>query len=134
MRVALLLTVAAAPALAGSGEHWFQTPSGNIFCVLQEYEEPQNVRCDLREATISYKQRPEGCELDFGQSFYLEARGGAELACVGDTIINPTVRKLGYGEVLDVGGIRCRSERSGLSCENSAGRGFTLSRARQKLF
>lgn len=124
----------AGPAFAGSGEHNFQAPSGNIHCVMMEYEEPQWVRCDMIEGTITYKKRPKDCDLDYGRSFYIDARGRGEVVCHGDTIINRRAAVLNYGQTVNVGGVSCTSERTGMTCRNTAGRGFSLSRAKQHVF
>lgn len=122
------------PLFAGSGEHNFQAPSGNIHCVMQEYEEPQNVRCDIIEGTLTHRRRPKDCDLDYGRAFYVDARGRGEVACHGDTIVNRRARVLNYGESINLGGVWCTSERSGMTCRNSAGHGFSLSRAKQHVF
>ncbi|RRH75837.1 DUF6636 domain-containing protein [Falsigemmobacter faecalis] len=131
---ALTLSLLAGPGFAGSGEHNFQAPSGNIHCVMQTYEEPQNVRCDFIEGTVTHKKRPKDCELDYGQAFYLDARGRGEVACHGDTVINRRARVLNYGESLNVGGVWCTSERTGMTCRNTAGHGFSIARAKQHVF
>jgi hypothetical protein len=41
---------------------------------------------------------------------------------------------LEYGSYISLGGITCVSERTGMTCTNLDGHGFTLSRARQSLF
>ena len=41
---------------------------------------------------------------------------------------------LGYGEVIEQAGLKCRSERKGLTCKNGRGHGFFLSKAKQELF
>jgi hypothetical protein len=41
---------------------------------------------------------------------------------------------LGYGRTWRVGGIRCASAPSGLTCRNKTGRGFFLSRERWRTF
>jgi hypothetical protein len=41
---------------------------------------------------------------------------------------------LGYGEEVDLGGIIRASEKSGVTGTNPGGHGFTLAKARQRLF
>jgi hypothetical protein len=133
MKSIALLVVLAAPAAAQDGAQ-FQTPSGNIHCVIYA-EQPAGVRCDMVELVQSYTAPPPDCDLDYGTSFYVEADAPkAGLSCHGDTIILPTMSVLAYGSQISVGGITCQSETSGLTCTNQTGAGFTLSRARQTLF
>ena len=132
-RLIALLVVLATP-LAAEDFAEFQTPSGNIHCVMYG-EQPAGVRCDMVELTQSFTEPPPDCDLDFGTSFYVDAetpRG--VLYCHGDTIIMPTMDFLAYGDRLTVGGITCVSEKTGLTCTNPSGAGFTLTRARQTLF
>jgi hypothetical protein len=133
MKYMALLTVLAMPAFAQDGAQ-FQTPSGNIHCVMYG-DAPAGVRCDVIDLVQTYTAPPPDCDLDYGSSFYvdLETTKG-ELYCHGDTIILPTMSKLAYGDQISVGGITCMSERSGQTCVNPSGAGFTLTRARQTLF
>jgi hypothetical protein len=61
-------------------------------------------------------------------------RGQAVPVCAGDTVATPGAPILDYGRSYAAGGITCRSERSGMTCTNAQGSGFSLSRARQRLF
>jgi hypothetical protein len=135
-KISALLFILATPAAAEDYAE-FQTPSGNIHCVMygdNEFGAP-GARCDMIDLVQTYTDAPPDCDLDYGSSFYIdtELRSGV-LSCHGDTIINPGMAKLGYGERISLSGITCLSERSGLTCRNDAGHGFTLSRARQSLF
>ena len=60
---------------------------------------------------------------------------GAPL-CAGDTVRAPDgqARVLGYGETLSRAGFSCTSQRSGITCRNKAGHGFTAARKAQKVF
>lgn len=112
----------------------FHSPSGNIQCAIfgGDYA---GARCDMGELTPTYRQRPADCDLDWGFSFGVEpeSRKGY-LACVGDTVADPSGFELGYGKEISLFDITCTSETSGMTCTNPAGHGFTLSKARQKLF
>lgn len=127
------LVLAASPAVADEFLQ-FQSPTGNIHCLIAtgEYGE---ARCDMIELMPTYRQPPPDCDLDWGAYFTvgLSSRKGA-LACVGDTAVNPDSVVLGYGKTISLGGFDCTSEKSGMTCTNPAGHGFTLSRAKQQLF
>lgn len=129
----LAMTLATSPALAGEG-FWFQSPTGNIHCVLDVWEGQAEARCDLVTLTPSYTARPAGCDLDWGSAFSVGARGRGALACVGDTVVNPAAPVLPYGEALSLGGIACVSARTGMTCTNADGHGFSVARASQRLF
>ncbi len=113
---------------------FFRSPTGNISCLIAtgDYAE---ARCDMRSLTPSFTTPPAECDLDWGSSFAigLSSRRG-ELACVGDTVADPSAVELSYGQTLSLGGFDCTSERSGMTCTNPAGHGFTVSKARQTLF
>lgn len=130
MKIIALLAVLAMPATAQDYTS-FQAPSGNIHCWIDGY----GARCDILEATSSFTRRPADCDLDFGSAFFIDPQGrkGA-VGCVGDTVAQPNNPVLGYGSRMEFHNITCTSERTGVTCTNPAGHGFTLARARQTVF
>lgn len=113
---------------------FFQTPSGNISCAIFPGEE-SSLRCDMKELKQTYTARPADCELDWGTAFGISAVGkSGEVICHGDTLFGTDSASLAYGKSLEAGGFQCMSEKSGLTCRNAAGHGFTLSKAKQELF
>jgi hypothetical protein len=113
---------------------FFQTPSGNISCAMLS-DGGGFVRCDMQQLEQTYRQRPQDCDLDWGAVFGIAADGQVgELVCHGDTLLGASPMRLEYGRSVAAFGILCTSERSGLTCRNAAGHGFTLSKARQQLF
>lgn len=129
-----LLLLSGSPALADEG--FFQSPTGNIHCLYIPAADGEQgwLRCDMLEGEQSYKRPPQDCELDWGLSFYVGDRGEAGLTCHGDTVQNPTGAVLGYGSKVQYGSISCEVEKTGVTCKNRQGHGFSLSRARQKIF
>jgi hypothetical protein len=128
--VLLACLVIATPA-AAQDYTTFQAPSGNIHCLIDSY----GARCDILQATYSFTKRPADCDLDYGGAFYIEPRGRkGGVACVGDTVADPGNAVLGYGSTIAADGITCSSERSGITCVNAAGHGFTVARAQQTVF
>ena len=129
-----LVAQQAADAAAQRDDVYFQTPTGNISCVAVS-EQGGFVRCDMKQLKQTYTKQPDDCELDWGTAFGIASDGkSGEVICHGDTLFGTEPRKLEYGKMLEVGGIQCLSEKTGLTCKNSAGHGFTLSKARQKVF
>jgi hypothetical protein len=118
-------TPVAAQSLIG-----FQTPSGNIHCLLAE----GYLRCDLRSNIASVPRRPSDCDLEWGDAFNMTSRSRASRLCHGDTAMNPENPVLGYGRTWRQGGFVCRSATSGLTCSNQSGHGWQLSRERQRIF
>lgn len=112
----------------------FQSPTGNIHCALYSWNSGAEARCDLRELTATYRQRPAGCDLDWGSSFSVGSSGAAGLTCHGDTVIDRRNPVLPYGEAVSLGGISCVSAKTGMTCTNAEGRGFSVAKAKQKLF
>ncbi len=112
---------------------FFQAPSGNISCMIAtgEYAE---ARCDMRELTPSYTRRPADCDLDWGSSFSVGPNGRGILGCNGDTVATDDAIVLDYGKSVTLGGFTCTSEKTGVTCTNGLGHGFTLSRAKQRVF
>ena len=113
----------------------FRSPSDNIHCAYDDYDGTPYIRCDIANFTPTIRGRPADCDLDWGDAFEItpRARRGA-VVCHGDTVRSPDAETLPYGQSFARGGLTCLSERSGLTCRNRAGHGFSLSRARQKVF
>ena len=122
---------AVAPATAST----FRTPSGNIGCLYTPASGSASVslRCDLASVAHAPK-RPSSCRLSYGRAFVLHGTGRARRACVGDTVLDPGARVIPYGSKRRFGPFTCRSRQSGLTCTSRYGHGFTLAKARQKLF
>lgn len=127
------LTLLASPALSDD-LLFFHSPSKNIQCMIAtgDYAE---ARCDVMDMTTKLPVPPADCDLDYGHAFTValqDAKGGR--ACVGDTVADPNGTTLNYGDRIDLGGFRCTSEKSGMTCTNPAGHGFTVAKAKQSLF
>jgi hypothetical protein len=120
--------------LAAQDSVGFQSPTGNIHCSIYTWTGTAEVRCDLREYSASYSKRPAGCELDWGMAFVVGASGPGVLGCVGDTMIDPDNFILPYGEAVRLGGISCVSAKTGMTCTNGEGHGFSVAKAKQRLF
>ena len=114
--VAALLALAV-PAVAK--DTVFQTPSKKIACRIFDEGTGLVIRCDL---------------------FFLNDRavrmtrhGRARLIHVTDTIGDPKAQVLAYGKTKRVGPFTCTSRRTGLTCHNRNGHGFTVSRERRSV-
>jgi hypothetical protein len=133
MRLALVLLLvlplpAAADTLLG-----FQSPSGNIHCLIATGAWPA-ARCDILEATRSFTGRPADCDLDWGHAFAVGLQGPGQPVCAGDIVADPGNPALTYGDSISLGGFTCTSLDTGMTCTNSQGHGFTLARAGQQVF
>ncbi len=131
MRLALLIgvTVAAAtagPATARADDQNFQSPSGNIYCVLDS----GGVGCDISEFDYQPPPPPEcGKRLAWGNRFGLMTGKPAAIECHGDTLRVPGEPTLDYGQTISAGTITCDSEPSGMRCaDSSTGHYFRVSR------
>ena len=135
-----LLLICCATLLAGTAgaaaasEQAFQSPSGNIRCVVSD-DGLFAVRCDLDVDRQSYTDRPETCEGDWGTSFVVLRAGTGLLNCALDEIVPPeTPVVLPYGVTLELDGITCLSETTGMTYTNEDGGGFAVRRAEQRIF
>ena len=111
----------------------FQSPTKNITCQYFDYDKQSTLRCDMREATVTAR-RPADCDLEWGKAFQMGSKGIGERLCYGDTVMEPGLPQLAYGEVWQHGGFTCKSEPSGVTCSNDDRHGFSLSRAKQTVF
>lgn len=112
----------------------FQSPTGNIKCAIYSGGDEASARCDMSKLTPSYRKRPAGCEFDWGSSFAVDRIGKGYLACVSDPATNGNEPVLGYGQSVSLGGIACVSAKTGVTCTNADGHGFSIAKAKQKLF
>jgi hypothetical protein len=142
--VAIASVVVAATPAAGAGSAGaertatglqsftqFQSPSGNIGCVIGRRG---GVRCDIRNRAWRPPPKPASCMLDWGFGLTVGLRGRARFVCAGDTTLGQG-RRLAYGKAIRRGRFRCVSRRSGMRCVNRRnGHGFVLSRERARRF
>lgn len=129
----VLLPLLASPVLAQDYVA-FKSPTGNIHCAIFTWEGGTEARCDLIELVPSFTKAPAGCDLDWGFAFLVADKGKGFLGCVGDTTIGQGNPVLPYGEAVSLGGISCVSTKAGMTCTNTEGHGFSVAKAKQKLF
>jgi hypothetical protein len=128
--VVVAVVCAAAVAASAQGRESvyvpFRMPSGNIACGYSTDFGPETLRCDILSGL---RPEPRGrCELDWtGLSM---GRGSARPTCAGDTVYDRKAPVLKYGTVWKRGPFTCLSLLIGLSCVNSTGHGFFLSKQR----
>jgi hypothetical protein len=125
----MMLGGVASPTLAATSIPSFHTPTGNIGCEMAGGW----LRCDIGQKSWGKPARPQGCQLDYGDSFSLKATGKPIWSCHGDTALH-LGRVLAYGTTWHVGAFTCVSRITGLTCTNSQGHGFFLSRQSYRLF
>jgi hypothetical protein len=125
---ALVLVAGADRASAFTG---FQSPSGNIGCVI---DKQAGVRCDIRNRDWRPPAKPASCQLDWGHGLVVGRRGRGRFVCAGDTTLGQG-RRLAYGDAIRRGRFRCLSSRLGMRCTNRRnGHGFLLSRQQARRF
>jgi hypothetical protein len=138
MKRALLVMAVVAAALAVTAPaasarvKFFQSPSGNIGCVVGG----GIARCDILEHSWTPPPKPSSCiDLDYGNG--VEVIGGhpGEYTCAGDTVFSPSAPVLQYGDKITKNRFTCTSKTSGMRCANrNSGHGFFLSREAVRLF
>ena len=128
--VLLALTVNAAHAQDTAG---FQSPSKNISCLVFPDGNKSAIRCDIA-AMDSKPKRPANCDLEYGQAFMMDVKGGAERICYGDALTDKPLPVVPYGQVGQRAGFTCTVEQTGVTCFNAERHGFALSRAKQELY
>jgi hypothetical protein len=109
----------------------FRTSSNDVYCMLQD----SWLRCDINQIVGPMPARPRGCSHEWGDAFIIEQgdRPGYRV-CHDDTVAGDALPPLSYGDFWREGDYTCTSERNGLTCVNSKGHGFTLSRTSQRVF
>jgi hypothetical protein len=116
-----LLLVLLVPPTATAGVKTFRSPSGQIGCMYyNDPDVPASVRCDWRGSD--------------DRAVVVERTGKGKRVRVTDTVMDPGARVLPYGTTRRYGPLRCTSRRTGITCTNRAGHGFTVSVERRKVF
>jgi hypothetical protein len=120
------------PAAASARVKFFQSPSGNIGCVMGG----GIARCDIQEHSWTPPPKPASCiDLDYGNGVEVVGGHPAEYTCAGDTVVSPTAPVVQYGDKITKNRFTCTSKPSGMRCANrNSGHGFFLSRDTVRLF
>jgi hypothetical protein len=128
------LTAASAPAATNTYVS-FRTPSGNIYCAYSSgLGSPTYLRCDIR-SRLRPAPAPRKCvEGVYGESVGMTRTGRAGVLCISDTVVDPRARILAYGTTWSRGGFRCVSRSVGLTCTNTRGHGWFLSRESWRVY
>ena len=123
---ATVAAAAAAPAIARADTLNFQSPSGNIYCVLDS----PGVACDISDFDYQPPPPPEcGKHLAWGNRFVLTTGQPAAIHCHGDTLRVAGEPTLEYGQTMSAGTLTCDSEPTGMTCtDSSTGHYFRVSR------
>jgi Family of unknown function (DUF6636) len=116
----------ALPATARADDRPFQSPSGNISCLIGG----SSVACDVSDYTYQVPPGPPCSQhISWGNRFNLQQGKAAEMECHGDTLRIPGEQTLSYGQTISAGTITCESEPSGIKCaDSSTGHYFRVSR------
>ncbi len=119
-------------------EEGFKMPSNHVFCrsfdLGSEQRPEPALRCDINNLQ-AFPPRPPDCDLEWGDAFEVSASDAlGTRVCHGDTAVDEALPVLRYGTVWNHRGLTCTSETTGLTCLNSYGHGFRLSRAVQEVF
>ena len=129
-----IMFVVVSPASAQTAPAGFLSPSRNIACQYFADGKSTEIRCDIVQATVS-EPRPKDCELEWGRAFEISTSGKSGIRiCHGDTIMDPRLPILNYGDVFQRGGLTCKSEQAGVTCFNADRHGFSISRNAQSVF
>jgi len=134
LAAAVLTAACVQPALAQDSDG-FRAPSGNIHCMYFSGDGQAALRCDIQQISGRPPARPRDCDLEYGKAFEVMANAQrAARICHGDTVADPNLRVLAYGQAWARGGFTCTSAETGITCRNARGAGFELSRANQRVF
>jgi eukaryotic-like serine/threonine-protein kinase len=122
------------PSTFGVGGPRFASPSRNISCLMSA-DGGGSARCDVTNRTWTLPPQPPDCTLAFGQGAQVVGPAPGTLTCAGDTVSDPALTMLQYGQSVTFNGIVCVSRDTGIRCTNTGtGHGFRVSRGAYELF
>jgi hypothetical protein len=130
-------TIGSSPTAHADDAGAFQSPSGNIGCLIGTFDgtaDDNFVYCEIRGRPLWVEPpRPPDCPLAWGSRFVLKRGTAADFACYHQQLPDPE-QVLGYGQRRAVGAVVCDSEPSGMTCtDTSTGNFFRVSRESYKL-
>jgi hypothetical protein len=135
---AVLAAAALAAGSAGASSTTyitFKTPSGNIGCAYSKLAgEKAGLRCEILSGLKPRPPKPKTCHAEWGRAVGMTPTGKASRFCISDTVIDPGARVLAYGKTWKRSGFSCTSRTTGLTCKNTSGHGWFMSRALSRLF
>jgi hypothetical protein len=142
MRLAVALIAAlAAAAPAAATTSYFETPSKNIVCgYFTAPGTPATLQCGVASGLRPPAPKPATACRDTDPASNRVALGAADKPygfCSGDVGVLALAGRanvLAYGKTWQKGPFRCASETTGLTCKNTAGHGFFLSRQSWRSF
>ncbi|WP_332835757.1 DUF6636 domain-containing protein [Mycobacteroides franklinii] len=110
------------------GVRHFGTPSGNIFCTIDNEWPKPSVRCDLNKATFTPPPRPTtDCYGVWGRSVTMTIGENPAFRCISDSAGGENLFVLKYGDDTKVGPFQCSSRNDGITCvDTTSSRGFRL--------
>ncbi len=112
----------------GSSIAAFTSPSGNISCGILD----GNAGCLVFDNSWDVPPPDEYCDATWGGSVEVE-NGPGRLTCVGGLLADGPA--LPYGYEIEHGPILCRSDETGVTCDNlTTGHGFKVNRASFNLY
>src|SRR5579871_1264725 len=139
---AALIAALAVAAPAAATTSYIETPSKNIVCgYFTAPGTPATLECGVASGLHPPAPKaPSGCPKEVDPAFNrlrLGATGRPYGFCSGDAGVLALAGRtnvLAYGKTWQKGPFRCTSETTGLTCKNTAGHGFFLSRRSWKSF
>jgi len=113
----------------------FQSPSGNITCVMAALEgTTPSASCGIADSTWVIPPRPTRCMGAWGDQIDLTQGSAAVLVCHSDTTRGSGLPTLQYGDTRSVASLTCKSEPAGITCTDSGtGHFFRISRESYEL-
>jgi hypothetical protein len=139
--IAAVLMVAAVTAVGPAANahadtlYQFQSPSGNITCVMSALQGivPQ-ASCGVVDHTWVAPPRPQVCMGAWGDQIDLNQGSPPALVCHTDTTRGSGLSTLQYGQMRSLASLTCESEPTGITCtDSSTGHFFRISRESYEL-
>jgi hypothetical protein len=128
--IAAVTAVGAAPNAHADTLYHFQSPSGNITCVMSALQgvTPQ-AACGIGDHTWVAPPRPQVCMGGWGDQIDLDQGSPPALVCHSDTTRGGGLPPLQFGDRRSVASLTCESEPAGIMCTDSTtGHFFRISR------
>ena len=128
--VSAVTAVGTATVAHADNLYQFQSPSGNISCVMASLAGIiPHVSCESVDHTWVIPPRPQSCVGAWGDRIDIVQGSSAAMSCHTDTTRGSGLPTLQYGDTRSVASFICESKPIGITCtDSSTGHFFRISR------
>jgi len=100
----------------------FQSPTGNIICVMLLFAGHNTANCQIYDYTYQTPPKPPDCNASWGDNWHLDEGdpNPPYTVCHSGSNALPPIPTLDYGQTRSIGALSCTSEPDGMRCADTS--------------